>query len=145
MPNRSSDPDHGGDSDDDPTRRDFCPFIRYPQAKPAKQLPTDVGAGRVAWFDLSSAKLAASKEFYGKLLGWTFGPVEGTDQAFEIRSRGIAIGTLRGADGAISAFNGVVYIQVDDLTAVARRLRSSAERWCRAFPSTCPMGPARSA
>ncbi len=52
----------------------------------------------------------------GGLFAWQFAPVEGTDLAVEIVVRGEAIGTLRVAEGAISAFNGVVYVQVDDRT-----------------------------
>lgn len=86
-------------------------------AAPRKPLPPDVGVGRVAWFDITTTDLAKSKEFYGKLLDWKFTPLAGTDQAVEIVSGDRAIGTLRGADGKISGFNGVVYIQVNDLPA----------------------------
>ena len=81
----------------------------------AKPLPADVGPGRVAWFDLTTSNLTLSKNFYGKLFGWTFEPVQGTDQAAEIVAGGTSIGTLRSADGKISSYNGVVYIQVSDL------------------------------
>jgi predicted enzyme related to lactoylglutathione lyase len=83
----------------------------------------DVGPGRVAWFDITTTKLPVSKDFYSKLFGWTFNPVQGTDLAVEIVSGGTAIGTLRVAEGNISAFNGVVYVQVNDLPASCRKAK----------------------
>lgn len=82
-----------------------------------KAPPADVGAGRAVWFDVTTTDLARSKEFYGKLFDWQFTPIEGTDMAVEIVAGGTAIGTLRSAEGAISAYNGVVYVQVDDILA----------------------------
>src|SRR5664279_259974 len=70
----------------------------------------DVGSGRVAWFDISTSSLPRSKEFYGRLFDWQFTALQGTDLAVEIVAGGKAIGTLRVAEGAISTFNGVVYI-----------------------------------
>ena len=82
-----------------------------------KAPPADLGPGRAVWFDITTTDLAKSKEFYGKLFDWKFTPVAGTDLAVEIVAGGTAIGTIRGAEGAISAFNGVVYVEVDDLPA----------------------------
>lgn len=87
------------------------------QSKPPRAAPPDAGAGRIAWFDISTSNLAKSKEFYGKLFEWTFDSVTGTDQAVEILSRGTPIGTLRTAEGPLSPFNGVVYVQVADVKA----------------------------
>src|SRR5262245_2671006 len=89
-------------------------------ADPPKPLPA-VGPGRVAWFDITTTNLARSREFYAKLFDWSFEPVAGSDQALEIVSGGRPIGTLRGADGQISVFNGVVYIQVADIRASCKR------------------------
>jgi len=88
---------------------------------PPKKQPADVGAGRIAWFDLTTTKLAQSKEFYGKLFGWQFTPVAGTDLAAEIVAGGTPIGTIRVAEGKISPFNGVVYVQVDDIQASCKK------------------------
>jgi len=77
----------------------------------------DVGNGRVAWFDITTTNLPQSKDFYAKLFGWNFTSLKGTDRALEIVSDGRPIGTLRVADGKISPFDGVVYIQVSDLPA----------------------------
>lgn len=85
------------------------------QAAPPKGPAPDVGQGRIAWFDISTSNLPASREFYGKLFGWTFRPLKGTDLAVEIVAGDTAIGTLRAAEGTISAFNGVVYVQVADI------------------------------
>jgi hypothetical protein len=96
--------------------------------------PPDVGVGRIAWFDISSTNLTQAKDFYGKLFDWTFTPVEGTDKAFEIIARGTAIGTLRSADGQISAFNGVVYVQVNDLQASCSKARELGATVPKGFP-----------
>lgn len=94
------------------------------QAEPMRPQPADVGAGRVAWFDITTGDLAKSREFYGKLFGWEFVALTGTDMAVEIVSRGTAIGTLRVAEGAISPFNGVVYVQVDDVQASCEQAKA---------------------
>ncbi|MFY9572847.1 MAG: hypothetical protein WAV20_15710, partial [Blastocatellia bacterium] len=74
-------------------------FVTGPLDAPKnKTRPADVGPGRIAWFDITTTNLAQSKEFYGKLFDWKFTPLQGTDQAVEIVSRGTAIGTLRGAE-----------------------------------------------
>lgn len=110
------------------------------KSKPSKPLPADVGAGRIAWFDITTTELKKSKEFYGKLFGWTFTAVQGSDQALEIVSRGTAIGTLRGAEGKISAFNGVVYVQVDDLVACCKKSKDLGGTIPPGFPFDLPDG-----
>ena len=90
----------------------------------AKKPPkADVGPGRIAWFDITTTKLSESKDFYSKLFDWKFTSLQGTDLAVEIVSGGTAIGTLRVAEGKISAFNGVVYVQVDDLPASCKKAK----------------------
>jgi predicted enzyme related to lactoylglutathione lyase len=111
-----------------------------PDAATPKPLPADVGPGRVAWFDISTTNLARSREFYGKLFDWKFAPVEGTDQAAEIVAGGKPIGTLRVADGAISAFNGVVYIQVADIRASCSKARELGGTVVDGFPFNLPGG-----
>ncbi|HEY1251895.1 MAG TPA: VOC family protein [Thermoanaerobaculia bacterium] len=83
----------------------------------------DVGAGRVAWFDITTTNMAKAKEFYGRLFDWQFESMPGpyADLAAEIVSRGTKIGTIRKAEGAISAYDGVVYIQVDDIQASCKK------------------------
>ncbi len=93
-----------------------------------------MGPGRIAWFDITTTNLPQSKEFYGKLFDWKFTPVQGTDQAAEIVSRGTAIGTLRGAEGNISPFNGVVYVQVTDLPAACKRVAELGGTVVPGFP-----------
>jgi predicted enzyme related to lactoylglutathione lyase len=100
--------------------------------------PPDVGAGRIAWFDITTRDLAGAKDFYGKLLGWSFAPLSGTDQAVEIRSGAAAIGTLRGAEGQISAFNGVVYVQVTDVEVSLRKARELGGTIVAGFPFNLP-------
>ena len=108
------------------------------QSKP--QMPADVGAGRAAWFDITTTNLTRAREFYGKLFGWTFTAVAGTTQAVEINSRGVAIGTIRGADGAISGFNGVVYIQVDDVQSASEQAKTLGATIVPGFPFNLPNG-----
>ena len=110
------------------------------QAEAPKPLPADVGNGRIVWFDISTANLARSKEFYGKLFDWEFAPVQGTDQALEIVSRGTSIGTLRAAEGNISANNGVVYVQVADIQAGCRRATELGGTVIPGFPFDLPGG-----
>ncbi len=85
------------------------------RAEPPKSMKADVGPGRVAWFDITTTDLSKSKEFYGKLFDWNFTPVQGTDFAVEIVAGGSGIGTIRVAEGTISSFNGVIYVQVPDI------------------------------
>jgi hypothetical protein len=106
----------------------------------ARPLPADVGPGRVAWFDLTTSNLAQSKNFYGKLFGWTFEPVQGTDQAAEIVAGGTSIGTLRSADGKVSSFNGVVYIQVSGLEASCQKAKELGGTIPAGFPFNLPEG-----
>jgi predicted enzyme related to lactoylglutathione lyase len=94
----------------------------------------DVGAGRIAWFDLTTKDMAKSRDFYGKLFGWTFDAVKGTDLAVQIVSGGTEIGSLRVAEGAISPFDGVVYVQVDDLPAACRKARELGATIPPGFP-----------
>jgi len=94
----------------------------------------DVGNGRVAWFDITTTDLAKSKEFYGKLFDWKFSPVQGTDRAVEIVSGGTAIGTIRDADGKISPFNGVIYVQVADVQASCKKAKELGGTVAPGFP-----------
>ena len=110
------------------------------QAAPPKSPPADVGPGRVAWFDVTTSNLPQSKEFYGKLFDWSFTPVQGTDQAVEIVARGEAIGTLRVAEGKISPFNGVIYVQVTDLPASCRKSKELGGTVAPGFPFNLPDG-----
>ena len=103
-----------------------------------KPSPADVGPGRIAWFDLTTTNLAQSREFYGKLFDWKFTALPGTDQAVEIFSRGTAIGTLRGAEGKISPFNGVVYVQVTDIQASCKKAKDLGGTVVPGFPFNLP-------
>ncbi len=110
------------------------------QAAPRKSPPADVGSGRIAWFDITTSELSKSKDFYGRLFDWTFTPLQGTDQAVEIVARGRAIGTLRGAEGTISPFNGVVYVQVIDIQASCRKAKELGGTIAPGFPFNLPDG-----
>lgn len=105
-----------------------------------KAPPADVGPGRIAWFDITTTDLARSKEFYGKLLDWQFTAVQGTDQAAEIVASGTPIGTLRVAEGKITPFNGVVYVQVTDLPASCQKAKALGGTIPPGFPFDLPDG-----
>ena len=110
------------------------------RAADQKPLPADVGAGRIAWFDITTTDLPRVKEFYGKLFDWQFGPVKGSDQTAEIISGGTAIGTIRGAEGKISPFNGIVYVQVKDIQASCQKVKDLGGSVVPGFPFNLPDG-----
>ena len=110
------------------------------RAAPPKAPPADVGPGRIAWFDITTTNLAQSKEFYGKLFEWQFTPLQGTDQAVEIVAGGTAVGTLRGAEGKLSPYNGVVYVQVTDIRAACKRASELGGTVVPGFPFNLPDG-----
>jgi uncharacterized protein len=110
------------------------------RAASQKNPPADVGPGRIAWFDITTANLLRSKEFYGKLFDWQFAPVKGTDQAAEIIAGGTAVGTLRVADGKISPFNGIVYVQVTDIQASCKKVNQLGGTVVAGFPFNLPDG-----
>jgi predicted enzyme related to lactoylglutathione lyase len=114
--------------------------IGQAQTDSSKSWPEDVGPGRIAWFDLTTTDLAKSKEFYGQLLGWKFNPVQGSDLAVEIVARDAAIGTLRVAEGPISPFNGVVYVQVTDVQASCTKAKDLGATLVPGFPFNLPNG-----
>jgi len=103
-------------------------------AKPSKPMPPNVGPGRIAWFDISTTSISKSKDFYGKLFDWKFDSIPGTDLAVEIVSRKLAIGTLRRAEGKISPFNGVVYVQVSDIEESCRKAQELDGTLIPGFP-----------
>ena len=107
-------------------------------AAPHKNLPANVGPGRVAWFDITATNLPKAREFYGKLFNWQFTPVLGTDQAVTIVVKHQAIGTIRVADGKIGSFNGVVYIQVANLPASCKKAGELGGTVVPGFPFNLP-------
>jgi len=98
----------------------------------------DVGDGRVAWFDITTTNLAQSRAFYEQLFGWQFTSLKGTDRALEIVSGDRPIGTLREADGKISPFDGVVYIQVSDLPGHCTKAKELGGMIPPGFPFDLP-------
>ncbi len=102
--------------------------------------PPDVGAGRIAWFDLTTTDLKTSRDFYGKLFDWSFAAVKGSDQAVEIVAAGTGIGTLRVAEGKVAPFNGVVYVQVADIRAACKRAAELGGMVAPGFPFDLPGG-----
>jgi uncharacterized protein len=95
----------------------------------------DVGDGRVAWFDITTTNLAQSKAFYTGLFGWEFASVKGYENlAAEIVLGGQPIGSLRKAEGKLSPFDGVVYIQVKDLPASCAKAKELGGTIVPGFP-----------
>ena len=110
------------------------------QSGSSRSAPPEVGPGRVAWFDLTTTDLSRSRGFYGRLFGWTFTALQGTDQAVGIAADGVSIGTLRVAEGPISTFNGVVYVQVGDIQASCRKATALGATIPPGFPFNLPDG-----
>ncbi len=111
-------------------------FLLVAQVKPDanKALKPDVGPGRVAWFDITTTDMPQSREFYGKLFDWKFTALAETDLAVEIVAGDVEIGTLRVAEGAISAFNGVVYVQVPDIQVSCKKAKELGATIPPGFP-----------
>lgn len=95
----------------------------------------DVGDGHAAWFDITSTNLQQSEAFYTGLFGWTFTSVKGYENlAAEIVSGGKPIGSLRKAEGKLSPYDGVVYIQVKDLAASCAKAKELGGTIVPGFP-----------
>ena len=106
----------------------------------AKATLLDVGVGRVVWFDITTPNLSRSKEFYGKLFDWTFKPVSGSGGTVEINAAGARIGTIRVAEGKLSPYNGVVYVQVNDVEASCKKAKELGAIIPAGFPFNLPDG-----
>jgi predicted enzyme related to lactoylglutathione lyase len=95
----------------------------------------DVGDGHAAWFDITTTNLNQSKTFYTGLFGWEFTTLKGAENlAVEIVSGGRPIGTLRVAEGKISPYDGVVYIQVKDMPASCAKAKELGGTIPEGFP-----------
>lgn len=95
----------------------------------------DVGDGHAAWFDITTTNMAQSKAFYAGLFGWEFTGLPGMEKvAAEIVSGGQPIGTLRVAEGKISPYDGVVYIQVKDMSASSAKAKELGATIPPGFP-----------
>jgi len=110
------------------------------QSEPSKSTKPDVGPGRVAWFDITTTDLSKSKEFYGKLFDWKFNPVQGTNLAVEIVAGSSAIGNIRVAEGKISSFNGVIYVQVPSIQESCKKATDLGGKLVPGFPFDLPNG-----
>jgi predicted enzyme related to lactoylglutathione lyase len=110
--------------------------LAFAQQQPAPKPPPkiDVGNGHIAWFDITTKDMAKSRDFYGKLFDWKFTGLQGTEYALEIVAGDVPIGTLRVAEGPISGFNGVVYVQVDDIQASCAKAKELGANVIPGFP-----------
>lgn len=115
------------------TKLDAAP-IEDVKADAQKGPKPDVGNGHIAWFDITTSDIKKSSEFYGKLFGWKFTAIAATDLAVEIVAGDVAIGTLRRAEGKISCFNGVVYVQVADVEANCKLAKELGATIAPGFP-----------
>lgn len=119
----------------------LCLALNLPELAAADQQSSlDVGPGRIAWFDLTTGDLAKSKAFYGALFDWQFTALAGTELAVEIVAGGTAIGSLRVAEGQLSPFNGVVYVQVEDIAAACAKAQQLGALLAPGFPFDLPGG-----
>ena len=100
----------------------------------AKKTKPDVGLGRIAWFDVTTTDMAKSREFYGKLFDWKFKEGPMANLSVEIQVGDTSIGTLRKAEGKISAFDGVVYVQVADVVASCNKAKALGATIPPGFP-----------
>ena len=113
----------------------FAIATRLSAAPEQKGPKPDVGDGHLAWFDVTTTNLIQSKAFYNGLFGWEFTSVKGYEElAAEIVSGGKAIGSLRKAEGKISPFDGVVYIQVKDLPGSCAKAKELGGTVVPGFP-----------
>ncbi len=110
------------------------------KADATKLSRADTPLGHVGWFDITATDLVKAKDFYGKLFDWKYGPVKGTDLAVEIQKEGIPIGTLRVAEGKIGIFNGVVYVQVENIQSSCKKAKELGGTVCEGFPFDLPDG-----
>ena len=108
------------------------------QSNPPRGPKPDVGNGRIAWFDITTTNMTQAKEFYSKLFDWKYVALQGTDLAVEIVSDGKSIGTIRRAEGKISPFNGVVYVQVADMVASCQKAKDLGATLVSGFPFNIP-------
>src|SRR5262245_5246488 len=111
-------------------------FAASLSAAPDKKGPKpDVGDGHVAWFDITTTNLKQSETFYAGLFGWKFTSLKGAETvAAEIVSGDRPIGTLRIAEGKISPYDGVVYIQVKDMPASCAKAKELGGTIPEGFP-----------
>lgn len=109
-------------------------------AATSKAPKTDVGLGRIAWFDITTTNLTLAKDFYGQLFDWQFTSLPGTKYAVEIVAAGTPIGTIRVAEGKIAPFNGVVYVQVADAQLSSNKAKELGGTIVPGFPFNLPDG-----
>jgi predicted enzyme related to lactoylglutathione lyase len=110
-----------------------APAQQQPAAPPPPH--ADVGNGHIAWFDITTTDLAKSRDFYGKLFDWKFTSLPGYEQlAVEIVAGDESIGTLRRAEGPISGYDGVVYVQVADIQASCAKAKELGATVIPGFP-----------
>lgn len=100
----------------------------------AKKTKPDVGVGHIAWFDVTTTDMAKSREFYGKLFDWKFKEGPMANLAVEIAVGDTSIGTLRRAEGKLSPFDGVVYVQVADVVASCAKAKELGATVIEGFP-----------
>jgi len=97
-----------------------------PALPPVTDPPTTIRIpGKFVWFDLVTPDAAASRAFYGKVLGWTFQPVAGASDYTAIAADGRLVGgVFQPAAGAAGppGSRWLSFVSVGDVRAVITRL-----------------------
>ncbi|RKT18459.1 hypothetical protein BX285_2882 [Streptomyces sp. 1114.5] len=87
-------------------------------------LTTDFPTGSPCWIDLGSPNIPATAEFYGKVFGWTFQEVPGTDGYGFLQLDGKTVGALGNLDaGARSAWT--TYFRTEDADATVKAVEQA--------------------
>jgi predicted enzyme related to lactoylglutathione lyase len=92
------------------------------------QAPVETGA--FVWYDLVTTKLAASREFYGKLLGWSFKDTTRNGRSYVIASAGgRPIGGMLEIEAKADAGpQWVSYFVVNDVAATAKAAETAGAK-----------------
>lgn len=92
------------------------------------QAPTETGA--FVWYDLVTTQLAASREFYGKLLGWSFKDTVRNGRTYIIASAGgRPVGGMLEIEAKPDAGpQWVSFFLVDDVAATAKAAESAGAK-----------------
>jgi uncharacterized protein len=75
-------------------------------------------ASRIVWFELPAKDTKRARDFYGRLLGWSFEPLQGTAEYHMAREAGGAITPV-----SSDTKGPIVYFGVDDLDASIARVK----------------------
>ena len=95
------------------------------------------------WYDLVTSDVAAARKFYCEVVGWTYDDMSQADNNYGVFKAGdVGVAGLMPFPAEMKAgghpgWNG--YIAVEDVDAVAARIRSEAGARSIAAPPKCPV------